>query len=134
MANKRKVPPIPTTGSNALTHSPFANLAGGNAAAEPPAAPSGSPPEPTRARSRGRLVLRRETKHRAGKAVVIIGGFDALPAFDAAAIAELARECKQALACGGTIDGTEIVLQGDRAAEVSDLLRGKGFRVEGVTS
>jgi translation initiation factor 1 (eIF-1/SUI1) len=82
----------------------------------------------------GRLVLRRETKHRGGKAVVIISGFDAIPGFDDAAIAALAKACKAALACGGTIDRAEIVLQGDRPAEVAELLRARGFRVVGVTS
>ncbi|HKU38528.1 MAG TPA: translation initiation factor [Polyangiales bacterium] len=112
-----------------LTHSPFAALGGGKPSeAAPPQAPA------VQAAPRGRLVLRRETKHRGGKAVVVISGFAALPGFDARALAELAKECKQTLGCGGTVDGDEIVLQGDRPAEVAELLRGKGFRVAGVTS
>jgi translation initiation factor 1 (eIF-1/SUI1) len=138
MAKKQKPPAIPTSGSSALTHSPFAALggrtapnAGSDAApdAKQPAAQSGERAEP-----RGRLVLRRETKHRGGKAVIVIAGFDAIRGFDDRAIAELAKECKQALACGGTVDGHEIVLQGDRAGDVAELLRTKGFRVAGVTS
>jgi predicted translation initiation factor SUI1 len=91
-----------------------------------------------KAKSRGRLVLRRETKHRGGKAVVIVRGLDALKDFDEAKVAELAKQLKQKLGCGGTVergDGeTEIVLQGDRAAKVAELLRAQGFRVDGVTS
>ena len=119
------------TGAVPLKHSPFASL--GGAAPSPPAAATTETPAPAAPRG-GRLVLRRETKHRGGKAVVIIGGFDAIPNFDQAAIAALAKACKEALACGGTIDGNEIVLQGDRAAEVAELLRSRGYRVAGVTS
>jgi translation initiation factor 1 len=140
MAKKTKPPAIPTSGSPALKHSPFASLGGKEAPAAPLASSEASPDaklpaaEGGGAKSRGRLVLRRETKHRGGKAVVVITGFDAISGFDDRAIADLAKECKQALACGGTVDGGEIVLQGDRAAEVAELLRTKGFRVAGVTS
>jgi translation initiation factor 1 len=131
MGKKDKAPPpVPVGESAELKHSPFAALGGGRADAS---APPAEPRAPSAA-SLGRLVLRRETKHRGGKAVVIIGGFGALRGFDAHAIAELARECRQALGCGGTVDGDEIVLQGDRAAQVAELLRAKGFRVAGVTS
>ena len=135
MGKKQKpAAPLPLTGAAPLKHSPFAGLGGGAAspptAAAPDAAPMAAAPPPRGAR----LVLRRETKHRGGKAVVIISGFDASPHFDQAAIAALAKACKEALACGGTIDGNEIVLQGDRPAEVAELLRARGFRVTGVTS
>jgi translation initiation factor 1 (eIF-1/SUI1) len=83
----------------------------------------------------GRLVLAREKKHRGGKAVVIVRGFAALSGWDDAAVAALARELKQTLGCGGTVDpGPEIVLQGDRPAQVAEWLRAQGFRVNGVTS
>lgn len=128
MGKKLKPNATVSTGEPAkLTHSPFAGL-GGRATEEP------APTAPAAPAARGRLVLRRETKHRGGKAVVIIGGFGELPGFDERALAELAKECKQTLGCGGTVDGEEIVLQGDRPAEVAELLRSKGFRVAGVTS
>jgi translation initiation factor 1 (eIF-1/SUI1) len=146
--------------SPALKHNPFAALAGARPAAVEPSsaaqpAPSAREPEPRRepvprrepppaaapqpaGKTRGRLVLRRETKHRAGKAVIVIGGFAALRDFDDAATQALARELKQQLGCGGTVEGSgerrEIVLQGDRAAQVAELLRARGFRVDGVTS
>jgi len=136
MGKKNKpTTPLPTGQPAELTHSPFAVLGTRPDAPPAPVAPpatAGAPAPATDAR--GRLVLRRETKHRGGKAVVIISGFDALRGFDAGAIAELARDCRQALGCGGTVDGGEIVLQGDRAAQVAELLRAKGFRVAGVTS
>jgi translation initiation factor 1 len=96
-------------------------------------------PEPSSAKkSRGRLVLRRETKHRGGKAVIVITGFAALREFPESAIEALAKQLKQQLGCGGTVEERgaerEIVLQGDRAAKVAEVLRAQGFRVEGVTS
>lgn len=84
------------------------------------------------------MVLRRETKHRGGKAVVIVSGLSALRDFDAAAAEALAQQLKKQLGCGGTVEdaqgGREIVLQGDRAAQVAALLRKLGFRVDGVTT
>ena len=49
-------------------------------------------------------------------------------------IADLAKELKGKLGCGGTFDRQEIVLQGDRPAEVTALLQQIGFAVRGVTS
>jgi translation initiation factor 1 (eIF-1/SUI1) len=45
---------------------------------------------------------------------------------------------KRELGCGGTLpakhDKAEIVIQGDQPARVAELLRARGFRVDGVTS
>ncbi len=91
------------------------------------------PPKPVYAKnSRGRLVLRRETKDRGGKVVVVISGFGELPGANAVMIANLAKELKGKLGCGGSFDRQEIVLQGDRAAAVNALLEELGFRVDGV--
>jgi translation initiation factor 1 len=140
MANKK--PPSPAEGAEQLKHNPFAALAGLRAPAAPAAEPSAAAAEPRPAapasnKPRGRLVLRRETKHRGGKAVVVVTGFAQLRDFDAAAVNDLAKRLKQALGCGGTVEdnggATEIVLQGDRAAKVAELLRAQNFRVDGVT-
>lgn len=85
-------------------------------------------------KSRGRLILRRETKDRGGKVVVVIHGFDELPGANAVMIADMARELKGKLGCGGSFDRREIVLQGDRCAEVCAALENMGFRVDGVKS
>lgn len=136
----------------ALTHSPFARLGGIVAPSigpEDPAkqAPGGAvsaadvretpPPATSKAeKPRGRLLLRRETKHRGGKAVVVVSALTS-SGLDDGAIRELAQRLKQALGCGGTVEGSkgqpEIILQGDRPAQVAELLRGYGYRVEGVT-
>jgi translation initiation factor 1 (eIF-1/SUI1) len=160
MAKKEK-PPLESV---PLKHSPFAGLRAPTPAAAPDvptaipptplpntpgayppsaAATIGEPAPPPAAaaaakKSRGRLLQRRETKHRAGKAVIIVSGFEELRDFDEDALAALAKELKQSLGCGGTLETRagkrELVLQGDRAAQVAALLRARGFRVDGVTS
>ena len=82
--------------------------------------------------SRGRLILRRETKDRGGKVVVVVSGFGELPGANSVMIANLAKELKGKLGCGGSFDRQEIVLQGDRCAAVNALLEELGFRVDGV--
>jgi translation initiation factor 1 len=125
---------------------PFAALAGLEALQNLPAAPEKPAPaksEPVKAaavampprKSRGRLILRREKKDRGGKVVVVISGFaEGVPGASAVMIADLAKELKGKLGCGGTFDRQEIVLQGDRPADVAQLLEQIGFAVRGVTS
>lgn len=120
---------------------PFAALSGIEALQNLPAAPEKSQsakpaaaPAPPR-KNRGRLILRRETKDRGGKVVVVVSGFaEGVPGANAVMIADLAKELKGKLGCGGTFDRQEIVLQGDRPAEVAQLLGQIGFAVRGVTS
>ena len=125
-----------------LQQNPFAMLGELDAlkslapAPEPPNPPP--PPEAPKPvipkNSRGRLVLRREKKDRGGKTVVVVSGFTELPGANAVMIADLAKELKGKLGCGGSFDRQEIVLQGDRAAAVNALLEELGFRVDGVKS
>jgi translation initiation factor 1 len=129
-----------------LQHNPFALLGEIDALKDLPAPPEpqpakpvaestrpAKPPKPVYAKnSRGRLVLRRETKDRGGKVVVVVSGFAELPGANAVMIANLAKELKGKLGCGGSFDRQEIVLQGDRAAAVNALLEELGFRVDGV--
>lgn len=129
-----------------LQHNPFAML--GELDALKNLAPAPEPEKPQRApepvkaakapkpsipkNSRGRLILRRETKDRGGKVVVVVSGFAELPGANSVMIANLAKELKGKLGCGGSFDRQEIVLQGDRAAAVNALLEELGFRVDGV--
>ncbi len=121
-----------------LQHNPFALLgemdALKNLAPAPEPVNVAPPPkaeEPKK--SRGRLVLRRETKDRGGKVVVVISGFSELPGVNAVMIGNLAKDLKGKLGCGGSFDRQEIVLQGDRCADVTAVLQSLGFRVAGVT-
>lgn len=131
MAKKPPSKVIPVGEPGKLTHNPFAGLA---PTPRPSDAKSEPPPPAAGAARRGRLVQARETKHRGGKAVVIVRGFCQLPGWDAAAIEQLAKELKRALGCGGTVEDEQIIVQGDRPAQVAEWLRAQGFRVDGVTS
>jgi len=102
------------------------------ARAPEPARPAKAPKPSIPKNSRGRLVLRRETKDRGGKVVVVVSGFAELPGANSVMIANLAKELKGKLGCGGSFDRQEIVLQGDRCAAVNGLLEELGFRVDGV--
>jgi translation initiation factor 1 len=97
-----------------------------------PAKPAKAPKPSIPKNSCGRLVLRRERKDRGGKVVVVISGFAELPGANSVMIANLAKELKGKLGCGGSFDRQEIVLQGDRCAAVNALLEELGFRVDGV--
>jgi translation initiation factor 1 len=104
-------------------------------AKETPRSYTAKPPKPGYPKnSRGRLILRRETKERGGKVVVVVYGFAELPGANAVMIGNLAKELKGKLGCGGSFDRQEIVLQGDRPAAVCAVLEELGFRVDGVKS
>jgi translation initiation factor 1 len=131
-----------------LQFNPFAQLDGLDALKNLPAAPEpekpgpiskpakpAKPPKPViPPNSRGRLILRKEKKDRGGKVVVVVYGFTELPGANAVMIGDLARELKGKLGVGGSFDRQEIVLQGDRCADVCALLETLGFRVDGVRS
>jgi len=121
-----------------LQADPFSALQGLDAAAlrppPPEPEPAEAPPsaEAAPAKPRGRVILRRETKNRGGKTVVVISGFPGAGALPAPALEELARGLRKQLGCGGSVDGREIVVQGDRPAAVAEALRKMNFSVGGV--
>ncbi|MFC4357244.1 stress response translation initiation inhibitor YciH [Halobium salinum] len=75
-------------------------------------------------RSEEVLTVRTDTR-RYGKAMTIIEGFE-----DGEDLRELASSLKRSLACGGTVEGDTIELQGNHVARVPDLLREHGYAVE----
>ncbi len=81
---------------------------------------------------KGRLILRREKKDRGGKTVVVVYGFDQLPGWGFDKMDALCREIRKKIGCGGTVEGKEIMIQGDQAARVAEYLEAQGFRVDGV--
>lgn len=137
--SKNKGPRVETTGSKPLSQNAFAGLAKLAESLPPGPDQIGTTVPVTRAPKQveGRLVMRRETKHRGGKTVVVVAGFETLPSLDAQAVMGLAAELKKTLGCGGTMEedesGRRIVIQGDDPARVSSFLTARGFRVAGVT-
>lgn len=72
----------------------------------------------------GRAVLSRETKGRGGKTVTRISFRDGTPPDTAA----LAKSLRTAMGCGGTVEGDDILLQGDQTDKASAWLSAKGVR------
>ena len=81
------------------------------------AKPGKPPPKPP-----ARAVVRMERKGRGGKEVTIVDKLGVSPA----ELEKWCRELKQALGCGGAVDGELIVLQGDLRARIGAVLEGKG--------
>lgn len=90
-----------------------------------PSKPMPASPEPAAAeRPKGpaRAVVRMERKGRGGKEATVIDKLG----LRAAELEAWCRELKQALGCGGAVDGELIVLQGDLRARVPAVLTAKG--------
>lgn len=97
-------------------------------ASAPVAAPA--PVENAKPPRSGRVVLRRETAHRGGKAVIVVHGFP--PNVTQSALEELARSLRRALGTGGTVRDRTIEMQGDQPGKIRTFLEGRGFQVAGV--
>jgi translation initiation factor 1 len=81
-----------------------------------PAAPPPGPKPPARA------VVRMERKGRGGKEVTVVDKLGLGPA----AMETWCKDLKQALGCGGAVDGELIVLQGDLRTRVPAVLTARG--------
>lgn len=96
--------------------------------------PDGPPqpvnPAPEKVKRPGRVVLRKETAQRGGKAVIVVHDFP--PSMNAAAIEDLAKHLRKSLGTGGTVRERTIEMQGDQSAKVRSLLEGQGWTVAGV--
>jgi translation initiation factor 1 len=73
----------------------------------------------------GVVRIAREVKGRRGKAVTVVRG---LP-LSSAEKDDLARELKKACGVGGAVKGGAIEIQGEKRAQVADLLRARGYTV-----
>ncbi|MGE5182324.1 MAG: translation initiation factor [Acidobacteriota bacterium] len=85
-----------------------------------PAGPAPKPPPPPKGPARA--VVRLERKQRGGKEVTVVEKLGLAPA----ALETWCRELKQALGCGGSVEGDAIVLQGDLRPRLPAVLAGKG--------
>src|SRR5436309_1662865 len=101
--------------------SPFAALDALRAKLPPGEKPAPRPPAPP-PKPPARAVIRLEKKQRRGKEVTVVDKLGLGPA-------ELARWCKelkQALGCGGVVDGDVIILQGDLRPRLAAVLTARG--------
>ena len=82
------------------------------------------PAEPTVVAPKGpsRAVVRYERKHRGGKEVTVVEKLELEPKD----LEAWCRELKQALGCGGSVEETSIVLQGDQRSRLPAILTARG--------
>ena len=96
-----------------------------------PAGPAPTPAaEPKKAKRLGRVVLRKETAHRGGKAVIVV--YDFPPEVNAAALEDLAKQLRKSLGTGGTVRERTIEMQGDQSGKIRAFLESIGWQVAGV--
>lgn len=92
-----------------------------------PAGPAPSAPRPAPAKPvekpPARAVVRMERKGRGGKEVTVVDKLGLKPA----ALEDWCRALKQALGCGGAVDGELIVLQGDLRTRLPAVLTARGI-------
>lgn len=67
----------------------------------------------------------RVNNKRFGKVVTVVGGLES-----SVNPGEILKELKRKLACGGTVKGNEILLQGAHKSKVKEFLLSKGFKEE----
>lgn len=100
--------------------SPFASLQRLRDSLPPGTANKAEPAPATKGPARA--VVRLERKHRGGKEVTVIEKLELKPD----ALAAWCKELKQALGCGGSVEGDAIMLQGDLRQRVPAVLTKKG--------
>lgn len=107
---------------------PFAALASLKASL-----PEGQAPEaaslkakapPVDKRFLGKIVVAKSKKGRGGKTVTCVRGIDA----NEAQLEQLAKEIRQALGCGSTVEEGEILVQGEQLDRVAKWLEGQGAK------
>ena len=76
--------------------------------------------------SDGFARVRRETKGRKGKGVIVISGLG----LDAKALKELAKKLKKTCGTGGSVVGETIEVQGDKRDVIQQVLEKAGFKVK----
>ena len=69
---------------------------------------------------KGKVKARREVKGRGGKPVSVL--FQFMPSANALQLKELCRKLKENLACGGSVEGNEVLVQVDDFARVQQIL------------
>jgi translation initiation factor 1 len=132
MAKKKKRIPIDNADPASLNNA-FGSLPVEGLSLAPNVKKASAPATPEKPeKKKGTLILRRETAHRGGKSVVVV--YDIPRDHRPETIAALAKKLKQHCGCGGTVKNREIIIQGEKAAEVCGFLQKQGYKVRGVTA
>lgn len=84
--------------------------------------PEGTAPKPVQPKGPARAVVRMERKGRGGKEVTVVEQLEGID------LDKWLKELKNALGCGGAVEGATIVLQGDHRKRLPPLLEARGVR------
>jgi translation initiation factor 1 len=115
---------LETDGGGALDNNPFGNLSSDGLPDRPAVTPQSKRKE-KKAPKKGRVELRREKAGRGGKTVTTLSAFAThLPLGE---LEKLAFDLKKTCACGGTLKGRTIELQGDVREKAFAQLEARGF-------
>jgi translation initiation factor 1 len=123
MKKRDKAPPATPP---AAFHTPLAGLAarmGDVPRVASPAPPAAAPKPPGRPPP-ARAVVRMERAGRGGRTVTVVEKLELRPVELEAWLSEL----KRALGCGGVVEGTALVLQGDTRERVGDWMEKRGVK------
>jgi translation initiation factor 1 len=112
---------IPETSQAASTPSPFAALQALRGTL-PPGAEAAAQQAPATAMFAAKVVISRERKGRGGKTATLIRGVN----LEGDALVAFAREMRQSLGTGGSVEDDAIVLAGDQSSRAAEWLRARG--------
>ena len=132
---RQKAARIPTGGQSAPLASPFAALdlqappPKSETTETPPSQQHTRPPETQPDKNQGTVLLRRETAHRHGGAVVVIMDFSR--PHNLKELEQLATDLKKHCATGGTVKNGRIEIQGDMLPRVKSRLQALGYTPRG---
>lgn len=87
-----------------------------------PITPDPGPIAPEKPKGPARAVVRMERKQRGGKEVTVVEKLG----LSKSDLERWCKELKQALGCGGSVEGDAIMLQGDLRVRLPDVLTKKG--------
>lgn len=124
MSKKHK---IRTVGGDALAANPFTTLDGSGLSKgemKPPVTLSEQ--KPVKEKSKGRVEVRREKAGRGGKTVTTLKDFPSHIPLNT--LEAMTFELKKKCACGGTLKGRVVELQGDVCDRVSAELKLRGYQ------
>ncbi len=116
----------PAKESAAAFNAPFAKLAGQrDSLPRASAIPGDKPKAPTPPRTPSKpVVVRYERKGHGGKEMTRLERLE----LGTAELAKWLKEAKQALGCGGVVDGSDILLQGDQRERAAAWLAKRNIR------
>ena len=117
---------IPSDEGRSFHNKPFDSLSIKGLPESPlslPGADPGTEAEPVR-KSRGRVDIVRQKAGRGGKTVTVVKNFVGIGLPEKEQLAKKMKAC----GTGGTVKNGQIEIQGDKRAEVAEILRQAGFR------